>query len=103
MTQYGGLKAVGRKFREVFEDGVRGSVVSSIVFMEWRIGKATQEGVAETDTGKSELYQCSRKNDFASTIFNATTRNGGKERQRKGEDLCNMDASCVTNKNRLLV
>jgi hypothetical protein len=51
----------GQEVFERFEDGFGGSEVSFIVFMKRRIGKATHERAAETDTGKIELYQCSRE------------------------------------------
>jgi hypothetical protein len=55
MTQFGGLKAVGRKFSRSSKMALEVQGASFIVFPKRRIGKATHERVAEIDTGKSEL------------------------------------------------
>jgi hypothetical protein len=44
--------------REVL-DGIGGSVHEFGLVTKRRVGKAKQERAAETDTGRSELYQCS--------------------------------------------
>jgi hypothetical protein len=80
MTQFGGLKAVGRKVVERFEDGFGGSQVPFIVFMKRRIEEATYERAAEIDRGKSELYRCSRETTSHQRFSTPQQRNGGKER-----------------------
>ena len=65
MTQFGGLKAVGRKFSRSLKMALEVQKFSFVVFTKRRTGKATQERAAETDTGRSELYNALGKNDFA--------------------------------------
>ena len=58
--------------------------------MKRSIEKATQERAAETDTEKSDLYQCSGKKDFGSAHFKGKgvlKQNVRKELQKRRK-LC---------------